>query len=416
MKKLYIILAAVAALTMTAQAQNFATCNVGDPETAETYNGSYFDMAPTNFYVAHTGAQMLYTPDLLTEMDGKENVMIKSLDFWFYCETFEEIFRNVKIYLQETDATEFAINEDGVKQFFEFGEPVKEMEYSVDMLAYYGDVVNLNFDFEPFAFTPGKSLLVTMVFDADDDDNCTMGSDYAPFLTSGISGKGMSYTNNWTSFVDFAQGEDFPDATAMLGCGTNVELPVTKIGFNYEEGTEPPAPEGVVLVIVDQDGNEHNFDLSQGDDGDFSTTVTLDYVPYGQFYWDPELSYAENDANRPAVPFYFLINGQRYGAEDLRPTVLGFAMQNPLDSEADGFYTVPVGFSYNLGVAFKDGGYYVYAAVSVPVGVDELNANKAVAGVRYFNVMGQEMAQPAGLTIQVTTYTDGTTSSVKVMK
>ena len=80
----------------------------------------------------------------------------------------------------------------------------------------------------------GKSLLVTIVLDAEDDDNCTMGSDYAPFYTSGIRGKAMTYTNNWTSFVDYAMGSDFPDATAMLGCGTNVELPVTEIGYTYE--------------------------------------------------------------------------------------------------------------------------------------------------------------------------------------
>ena len=417
MKKFYMILAAIAALTMTAQAQNFATCNIGDLDNATIYNGSYFDMAPTNFYVAHTGVQMLYTPDLLTEMDGKQNVLIKSLDFWFANEAYEEIFRNVKIYLQETDATEFAVDEEGVKQFFEFGEPVKEMEFNIDLLNYFYEDVNLNFDFEPFAFTPGKSLLITMVFDAVDDDNCTQGSDYAAFYTSGIRGKAMSYTNNWNSFVDFAQGPDFPDATVMLGCGTNVELPVTKIGFNYEDAPEPPTPaEGIVLVIVDQDNVEHAFNLTKGEDGDFSTTVTLDYVPYGQFYWDPALSYAENDANRPAVPFYFLIDGKRYGAEGMRETVLGFAMQNPLDSELDGFYTVPVGFSYTLGVAQRDGVNYVYAAVSTPTGVDELNVNKTVAGVHYFNAMGQEMQEANGMTIVVTTYTDGTTSTVKVMK
>ena len=48
--------------------------------------------------------------------------------------------------------------------------------------------------------------------------------------------------------------------------------------------------------------------------------------------------------------------------------------------------------------------------------VNELNGDKAVAGVRYFNAMGQEMAQPNGMTIVVTTYTDGTTTAVKVMK
>ena len=48
--------------------------------------------------------------------------------------------------------------------------------------------------------------------------------------------------------------------------------------------------------------------------------------------------------------------------------------------------------------------------------VNELNGGKAVAGVRYFNAIGQEMAQPNGMTIVVTTYTDGTTTAVKVMK
>ena len=48
--------------------------------------------------------------------------------------------------------------------------------------------------------------------------------------------------------------------------------------------------------------------------------------------------------------------------------------------------------------------------------VDELNAGKTVAGVRYYNIAGQEMAQPQGMTIQVTTYTDGTTSTAKVVK
>ena len=45
-----------------------------------------------------------------------------------------------------------------------------------------------------------------------------------------------------------------------------------------------------------------------------------------------------------------------------------------------------------------------------------MNGGKAVAGVRYFNMAGQEMQEANGMTIVVTTYTDGTTSAVKVMK
>lgn len=235
MKKLLSLMFA-AALAMTAQAQFLSWIEVGDYyNPTELYNGSYFDMAPTNFYLAHTGVQMIYTPDLLTRMAGKEGVQIKYLNFKFYDETFEEIVRNAKVYLQETDATEFAINEDGVKQFFDLGTLVAEGRYDFELLDFYGEDQALVMEIqEPFAFTQGKSLLVTIVFDAEDDDNCTMGSDYAPFYTSGIRGKAMTYTDNWTSFVDYAMSDDFPNATAMLGCGTNVELPVTEIGYTYE--------------------------------------------------------------------------------------------------------------------------------------------------------------------------------------
>ena len=54
--------------------------------------------------------------------------------------------------------------------------------------------------------------------------------------------------------------------------------------------------------------------------------------------------------------------------------------------------------------------------VSPLTGIDEMNADKQVANVRYFNMAGQEMQEANGLTIMVTTYTDGTTSAVKVVK
>ena len=235
MKKLLSLLFA-AVLTMAAHAQFLGWIEVGDYyNPTEIYNGSYFDMAPTNFYLAHTGVQMIYTPDLLTNMAGKDGVKIKYLNFKFNSESFEEIVRNAKVYLQEIDDTEFAINENGVKQFFTFGDLVAEGRYDIDLLDFYGEDQSLVMEIEEsFNFTLGKSLLVTIVFDAEDDDNCTMGSDYAPFYTSGIRGKAMTYTDNWTSFVDYAMSDQFPDATAMQGCGTNVELPVTEIGYTYE--------------------------------------------------------------------------------------------------------------------------------------------------------------------------------------
>ena len=183
------------------------------------------------------------------------------------------------------------------------------------------------------------------------------------------------------------------------------------------KGVEPQPEEGYYIVLIDQFGNEHPVELLKGADGDYTTTYTFEYYPWGEFVWNPNLSVEENEANRPDVPFYFLINGVRYGAEEaMRDAYLGYALMNPLTAEAEGYYCVPVGYSYTLGVAKQGDNYFVYAAMSKQTGVDEVAAGKTVAGVRYFNMAGQEMQEANGMTIVVTTYTDGTTSAVKVMK
>ena len=89
---------------------------------------------------------------------------------------------------------------------------------------------------------------------------------------------------------------------------------------------------------------------------------------------------------------------------------------------------------YDGEIAFDEDGYYQVEAYAITpgkteslhvgcsfvvtprTGLDEFSADKKVAGVRYFNLAGQEMAQPNGLTIVVTTYTDGTSSATKVIK
>ncbi len=255
MKKFYLFLTAILIMAFTTRAQEQGTIVLGDWDAPATYNGSFFDMAPTNFYLAHTGAQMLYTPDLLADLDGKDAVRINQLQFMFHSESFEEIVRDVKIYVELIPETAFAVV-DGVKQFFNLGNLVYDGSTSIDLVEYYGEDMVLDFVLdEPVEYIPGMSLLVTMVFDAQDDDNCTMGSDYAPFYTSGIAGKAMTYTDNWSSFLDYTQGSDFPDATSMLGCGTNVDLPLTRIGYSYEDAPIPMeaclAPNMMYEIITD---------------------------------------------------------------------------------------------------------------------------------------------------------------------
>ena len=54
--------------------------------------------------------------------------------------------------------------------------------------------------------------------------------------------------------------------------------------------------------------------------------------------------------------------------------------------------------------------------VSKSTGISEVVAGKQAVDVRYYNMMGQEMPTANGMTIIVTTYSDGTTSTAKVIK
>ena len=64
----------------------------------------------------------------------------------------------------------------------------------------------------------------------------------------------------------------------------------------------------------------------------------------------------------------------------------------------------------------EGGVWFIIQENEVPTGINEVVDGKQIANVRYFNMAGQEMQEVNGMTIVVTTYTDGTTSSAKVMK
>ena len=80
-------------------------------------------------------------------------------------------------------------------------------------------------------------------------------------------------------------------------------------------------------------------------------------------------------------------------------------------------------FHYNIGIQAhytvngeKYSSFISFWYIPQLTGTNELPEGKTVSSVRYYNVMGQEIPAPAGLTIQVTTYSDGTTRATKLLK
>jgi hypothetical protein len=105
------------------------------------------------------------------------------------------------------------------------------------------------------------------------------------------------------------------------------------------------------------------------------------------------------------------------------PSSIFFNSWNISSYSADLYYYDGPLFSHQVGIQVyytidgeKNASDIVYLEVFPTSSVDELNAGKQIADVRYYNMAGQEMAQPSGMTIQVTTFTDGSRTATKVIK
>ena len=254
--------------------------------------------------------------------------------------------------------------------------------------------------------TPGDLTGEIVIGDPDKNGNVTIdytGNEDVTIVVT-VNGEEVEVVDG---VITVGEGES--EIVVTVTADNYNTLTTTKV-VNYTAPVDPEDPhmQGYWLVVIDMFGNHNWFPLTKGANNDYVTTVSLEYYTYGLYDPDPE--------NAAQVPFYFVVDGVQYGAEEpMTVAAIGQAMENPL-SESEEYYTVPVGYSYALGIAIIENEYYAYVSQAYPTSVDELNAGKTVAGVRYFNMAGQEMQEANGMTIVVTTYTDGTTSAVKVMK
>ena len=387
MKKLFTLFAA-AVMAFAANATTLDVCMGENLASALPIYGLWVDSEGTL-------GQMIYPADMLEDMAGGE---ITGIQFYTSVCGYEALG------YEPQNGSQDYINFEGVtvqlslKVVDQLGFTVEEAIVDATPVAVANPVLGdryLTFVLdEPFAYEGGNLLVECKVIETEGDWGTTYFwvqgfDDYYPGLYSY-----QGYSGMVTYAVDY-----LPAAT-----------------FTYDGGTEPgpgPDPEdpyavGYWLMAINADGEVVPYQLMLGDNGDYTTTVKFGYNDFGTY--DPETE------ERPAVPFYFIVNGVRYGApEGLVEATLGYALDNPL-AAAEGCYTVPVGFNYNIGIAFGlEGDMYAYVAQANATGIDELSG-KAVSGVRYFNLAGQEMQQANGVTIVVTTYTDGTTSAVKVVK
>jgi hypothetical protein len=160
---------------------------------------------------------------------------------------------------------------------------------------------------------------------------------------------------------------------------------------------------GFTLPTTDVDGNLIDYELLS-----YSIYTDDDQI----FTFDANTYYYDLGEDMTEIPYWIYNNGY-----DFSNYAVYFYRTNEGQNGEEPMFEWRIGIQVHYTVnGVTNSSDIVYLEVFPHTGVNEMNAGKTVENVRYFNVAGQEMAQPSGLTIQVTTYTDGTTSAVKVVK
>ncbi len=264
MKKIYMLMAVAAMCAMGANAQTEGSLELGKVKKAgeNYYDGGANYSAPMNFYYKHSGAQIIYTAtDLkqIADLTTDNEVKITELEFPFWATFYTEFKRNVKMILQESDATEFVKDQEKKKyKYFEFDKNdvayTGTFEYTYEYANNEGGVLKLTLN-KPFNYT-GKSIIVTVMADDDEATGTTDGAMDVPFYPNENKKRAMSFCNDNKSFIDHAGSQDFPYATSSVSYSTPIEQPITTVKYSY---TAKQPQTGIADVIVNNSAQDNGY-------------------------------------------------------------------------------------------------------------------------------------------------------------
>ena len=297
------------------------------------------------------------------------------------------------------------LNEDGTIISVPLGQYVSyNVDYSYGLILAWGstDVIDLGEDFYWVDFYADETVdAVNYAVDPESGTITMMGSEgdvTQPYpyncAATGLAGvwdddgsfATIEWGSTWTKMSEpFPAVPANPEAIEFFDSGR--EDGYTRFDFN--------------INLDDVDGNPMHTDF-------ISYSIYTDYDEVFTFDCD---TYGEGnglEADMTEVPYGF------YG-NDFYLRRVYFYRTNKNDNP---FFSWRIGIQVHYTVnGVRNSSDIVYLEVyPKPTAVNELDGDKQVSNVRYYNMAGQQVAQPSGMTIQVTTYSDGTTSAAKVVK
>lgn len=324
-------------------------------------NQSY--AVPICNYYKNSSSEALYTPAMLEEAGMTQGDVITSITYMGYSPG--EVTDAIKVYVIPTEAETMATFE---KTDVTGLTPVFDSEYTFTAVGSATAPVDLFSVTLPEPITwDGKSLRIVVLSDrvtGGDVRSCfltdtSLGGEIYQFRSDGVASSAFT-TSNFTSVTYFPVTKFTVEAE-----------PITYSGVVNDTDGNPI--EGVTVTLTSQAQRGATA-------GSAVYTATTDAE--GKF----EVNVVQNDKTYKA-------NFAKDGYKDVNVEGLDFA---------------------NGSIALDEP---VVMELDDVTGVNGVNAGKTVASVKYYNVAGQAADKAfQGVNIVVTTYTDGTTSTVKVIK
>lgn len=342
-----------------------------DPENSAWYISTQSYAVPICNYYKNGWSEMLYTPAMLTEAGLTVGEAITSITYMGY--NPGEITDAIKVYvIPTTDETMAPFTKTDVSELT----PVYDSEYTFVTAGSATNPVDLfRVDLAEPIVWDGSSLRIVVASDR------VSGSDTRTCFLTDQSNIGECYQNR----------SDSQSSSAMSLSANNKSsyFPVTKFGVMQ-------TPNTFSGIVTDENGNALE-----------GVTVTLT----SQVAAQPEGAPRRAATTGPVVYTATTDADGHFAVEVIQTDKLynaEFTLQGyqPVNME---------------GIDFANGNVELTEDVimlpDTSTGLSNLNAGKQVAGVKFYNVAGQASDRAfSGVNIMVVTYTDGTTSTAKVVK
>ena len=358
MKKFFTLIA-VALMAFAAQANELTVCDNGvvgeDAYGAVPVYGWWYD---TDGY-----SQMIYPAEMLTDMAGGKITELKFYTAATWGEDYSDYtiaFSGGQIQLALKEVEETGFDENNIVTIT--GATVVSTIVPETGGLYLTFVLD-----EPFQYNGGNLLVETTVTEPG-----TYGRTYFCGEEVGYNCTyyGFDYYGDWTEYaIDVLSMITFTYEAAV----TPVDPPVDPTEMTGSPTFNGYTEDGIYAYFVEIIETEPST------------------IYYKIFIWDDEAG-----------------DWVAYGEEDWTEytEILSFNSAGKYRIEA---YAIAPDKLPSNEIAYE----FVLSKIT---GVLEVVDGKQVANVRYFNMAGQEVQEANGLTIKVTTYTDGTTDAVKIVK